>query len=216
MMRPDPAGKQPDVAKKMLEAASSFLTNRRGPSAGQVQRVWGDYYASVGDGKAARKAYQEAEQLLGTSRRYIERTAWRGAHARSTEEFIMRGRLDRAAGEIHAWQREFPTEKLDGYITLMYARYWDARKKYAQAVAQVEQLLCANPDSPYIDQALKFSADCDVKRGQTAGALATLNRLVKNYPGSPLVPDVKKQIARLQSGEPEPKKPTRGKKTEEN
>jgi predicted negative regulator of RcsB-dependent stress response len=216
LMRPDPAGKQPDVAKKMLEATNSFLTNRRGPSAGQVQRVWGDYYASVGDGKAARKAYQEAEQLLGTSRRYIERTAWRGAHARSTEEFIMRGRLDRAAGEIHAWQREFPTEKLDGYITLMYARYWDARKKYAQAVAQVEQLLCANPDSPYIDQALKFSADCDVKRGQTAGALATLNRLVKNYPGSPLVPDVKKQIARLQSGEPEPKKPTRGKKTEEN
>ena len=74
----------------------------------------------------------------------------------------------------------------------MYARYWAARKKYAQAVAQVEQLLAANPDSPYIDQALKFSADCDVKRGQTAGALATLNRLVKNYPGSPLVPDVKK------------------------
>jgi hypothetical protein len=49
-----------------------------------------------------------------------------------------------------------------------------------------------------------------------AAVAATRNRRVKNSPGRPLVPDVKRQIARLQSGEPEPKKPARGKKTEEN
>jgi PKD repeat protein len=188
-------------AKTLLDAATAQLGNRRtGTAAGKVQRAWGDYYALTGDGKAARKAYQDAEQILGSGRRYIERTAWRGAHSRSTEEFILQGQLDRAAAEIRAWLREFPSEKLDGYVTLMYARYWMAREKYAQAIAQADQLATANPDSPYIDQVLKLSAECELKRGRTDGALATLHRIVTKYPGSPLVPEIKKLIAQLEGG----------------
>jgi len=206
LVRPD-ALKQ---AKTLLDAATAQLGNRRtGAAAGKLQRAWGDYYSLTGDGKAARKAYQEAEQILGSGRRYIERTAWRGAHSRSTEEFIMQGQLDRAAAEIRAWQREFPSEKLDGYVTLMYARYWVAREKYAQAIAQADQLATANPDSPYIDQLMKLSAECELKRGRTDGALATLHRIVSKYPGSPLVPEVKNMIARLEGGKTEkPKKPS--------
>jgi len=197
LVRPD-AVKQ---AKALLDAATQRLGNRRtGTAAGKLQRAWGDYYALTGDGKAARKAYQESEQILGSGRRYIERTAWRGAHSRSTEEFIAQGQLDRAAAEIRAWLREFPSEKLDGYVTLMYAKYWVAREKYAQAIAQADQLATANPDSPYIDQLLKLSAECELKRGRTDGALATLHRIVTKYPGSPLVPEVKKMIARLEGG----------------
>jgi TolA-binding protein len=199
----------PHAAKALLDAAAGRLGKRRtGAAAGKVERVWGDYYALGGDGNAARKAYGEAERILGPTRRYIERTAWRGAHSRSTEEFIRQGQLDRAAAEIRAWQREFPEEKIDGYLTLMYAKYWAAREKYPQAVAQAEQLTAVNRDSPYIDQVLVLAADCELKRGRTDRALATLHSLVKDYPGSPLVPEVKKTIARLESGQPErPKKP---------
>lgn len=195
------------AAKKLLDAAAPRLGSvKMGPLARAFHRVRGDYFAHNGNGEAARKAYHEAEQILGFGRRYIERTAWRGAHSRSAEEFIRHGQHDRAAAEIRTWQSEFPSEKIDGYLTLTYARYWAGRRKYAQAIAQAEQLQTVNPDSPYIDQVLLLAAECEVRRGRTDRALATLHGLVKDYPGSPLVPDVKKIIARLESGQTEPPK----------
>ena len=127
--------------KSLLEAAAKRLgASRIGPVAGKLQRVWGDYYAATGDGAAARKAYVEAEQSGGMSRPLVESTATRGAHARSTEEFIKQKEFGRAAEELQAWQNDFPTEKIEGYLPLLYARYWAGRGKYAQAIAQAERL----------------------------------------------------------------------------
>jgi PKD repeat protein len=187
------------TAKSLLDAAAKGLGKARsGPAAASLQRVLGDYYAATGDGKAARTAYTEAQRLAGATRRFIEMTAWQGAHTRSTEEFIKQGQFARAAEELHAWRREFPIERLDGYLTLLYARYWAGRGKYAQAVAQAEQLLTANPDSPYVDQILLLSADSDVRRGRKERALATLHALLKDYPGSPKVAQAKQTIAALE------------------
>jgi TolA-binding protein len=180
-------------------AAKSLRGKARGEAASELQRVWGDYYAATGKGDAARKAYRRAEELLGSSRGYTERTAWRGAHSRSTEEFIREGRYDRAAAQLRAWQREFPADKIDGYLTLLYARYFAGRKLYPQAIAQAEQLQAVSADSPYADQLLLVAAECEERRGRVDRALATLHGLVKDYPGSPLVPAAKKQIARLEA-----------------
>jgi tetratricopeptide (TPR) repeat protein len=186
-------------AKPLLEAATKRLgKDPTGPLAAMLQRVWGDFFAATGDGKAARKAYAEAEQLGGSERQFIENTAWRGAHTRSTEEFIKDKQFARAAAELQAWQREFPTEKIDGYLTLLYARYWASRGKYDQAIAQAEQLQTVSPDSPYIDQVLFVAADSEMRRGRKDRALATLHSLLKDYPGSPLVPLAKKNIAVLE------------------
>lgn len=186
-------------AKRLLQRATAALRGtQKGVSASELQRVWGDYYAMTGDGQAARKAYNQAERVLGSTQRYAERTAWRGAHSRSTEEFIRAGNHQRAAAQFRVWQREFPAEKIDGYLTLMYARYFAGRKQYAQAASQAEQLQAVNPDSPYIDRVLVLAADCELKRGRADRALATLHSLLKDYPGSPLVPVVKKTIARLE------------------
>ncbi|MHC4176971.1 MAG: PKD domain-containing protein, partial [Planctomycetota bacterium] len=188
------------AAKKLLEVAEAASGGTgKGEAASELQRVWGDYYASTGDGQAARKAYDQAKLLLGSTRSFAQRTAWRGAHSRSTEEFIRQGDFRRAAAELRSWQREFPSEKVDGYLTLMYARYFAGREKYAQAVAQAEQLQVVNADSPYADQLLLLAADCEVKRGRADRALATLHSLLKDYPGSPLVPVVKRNIARLEA-----------------
>ncbi len=198
-------------AKKLLDAAGAHLgAIKTGPPFAGLQRVWGDYYAATGDGKAARKAYDLAEKSLGSGPRYVVRTARRGAHSRSAEEFVSLLEFDRAAAEIRAWQRNFPAEKVHGYLTLLYARYWSARGMYPQAVAQADQLLAVNPDSPYVDQLLALSAACDVQQGKIDRALATLHGLLKDYPGSPLVEGVKKSIARLEAyraekpGEPPP------------
>ncbi len=193
------------AAKPFLEAATRQLgQSRSGPIAVELWRVWGDYYAASGDGPAARKAYLDAERLAGPSRRLIERTAWLGAHARSTEEFIKQKQFVRAAEEIEAWQREFPAEKLDGYLTLQIAHYWAGRGKYAQAIAQAEQLQAVSPDSPYIDQLLFLAADSEMRLGRKDRALATLHALVKDYPGSPLAPLANKNVELLEGGKERP------------
>jgi PKD repeat protein len=194
------------AAKTLLDAASGHLQRADGPVASRLQRVWGDYYAMTGDGEKARQAYLKAEAILTVGKTHIERIAWQGAHARSTEQFIKTGELDRAARQIHAWETEFPAEKIGGYLTLMHARYWAGREKYDPAVAMAEQLTTVNPSSPYVDQILLLAAECEVNRDRVDRALATLHSILTDYPGSPLVPEVKEKIAALESGEsPKPK-----------
>jgi len=188
------------AAKSLLDAATKHLSARSGPVAAELHRVWGDYYASTGDGKLARKHYLEAQQATGSPMGWIEQAAWLGAHARSTEEFLKAKKHVRAIEELRAWQREFPAEKLDGYWALLFARYWAGRGKYAQAIAQAEQLQAVNPDSPYIDQLLYLAADSEMRLGRKDRAVATLHSLLKDYPGSPLAPKVKKQIEMLEGG----------------
>ncbi len=193
---------EPSVAKPLLEAATAHLRrSTTGPIPSRLKRVWGDYYAASGDGQNARKLYAEAESVLSSPRTHIEREAWKGAHSRSTEQFLKTGELDRAARQLRAWQDEFPADKIGGYLNLMLARYWAGREEYAQAVALAEAQLAVNPASPYVDQLLLLAADCEVKRGQIDQALAFLNQLLKDYPGSPLVPVVRENIAKIESGD---------------
>ena len=196
-----------ETAKSFLETAAGHLgKDPKGPVASHFERVWGDYYALTADGEAARKAYLKAEAITASTRTLIERIAWQGAHSRSTEEFLKNGDLGRAAAELHAWEREFPADKIGGYLTLLTARYWAGRRLYDQAVSLADGLLTVNPDSPYIDQALLLAAECELQRGRIDRALATLHSLVNDYPGSPLVPDAQKKIAALKK---KPKKTPR-------
>lgn len=196
-------------AKPILDAADKLLADTKtGPVASRLKAVWGDYYASTGDGKNARKCYGEAADVLASTRSLVERTAWQGAHGRSTEEFLKTGDLERAAVQIRQWLREFPADRLDGYVVLMEARYWAARKMYDQAVALNEQLQNASRDSAYADQLLVLTAECELARGKQDRAVATLKSILTDYPGSPLVPVVKDRIARIESGAAEkPKRP---------
>jgi tetratricopeptide (TPR) repeat protein len=185
------------AAKPLLDAAQKHLGARSGPIAVELHRVLGDYYAATGDGRSARKEYAEAQRMAGSTKALVERTAWLGAHARSTEEFLKHKQYVRAIEELCAWQREFPSEKVDGYWTLLFARYWSGRGKHAQAIAQAEQLQAVNADSPYIDQLLYLAAESEIRRGRKDRALATFQSVLKDYPGSPLVPAAKERIEAL-------------------
>ena len=188
----------PAAAKALLEAAGSAAGRGSGPVAARLQRVWGDYYAAAGDGPAARRAYRRADELAGPAQGFAQRAAWLGAHARSAEEFIQQREFARAAEELLAWEEQFPAAKLDGYLTLLAARYWAERGKSAQAVAQAGQLRTANPDSPYADQALYLTAECQMRLGRRDLALAALRTILREYPGSPLAPKVKENVAALE------------------
>lgn len=188
------------AGKRLLDQAAEKLHDPQSKElAARLQRVWGDYYALAGDGKKARQAYLAADALASAGRTNVERIAWQGAHGRSAEQFLKSGELDRAAVELHQWQEEFPADKIHGYITLLMARYWFGRQQYEAAIAQAGQLSAVNPDSPYIDQLGLLAAECELARGNPDRAIARLEALLKNYPGSPLVPTIKERLAALKS-----------------
>ncbi|MDD4269355.1 MAG: PKD domain-containing protein [Pirellulales bacterium] len=190
----------PQGARPLLESAANVLGQAQtGALIARVKRVWGDYHAATGDGAQARQAYIKAERVLASPRPHVEQIAWQGAYSRSTEQFLIQGDYARAARELRAWQEEFPTEKIRGYLHLLFARYWAGRENHAAAVAQSEQLLAVNPASAYADQLLLLAAECEEKLGRRDRALATLHALVRDYPGSPLVAEAKEIIARIES-----------------
>jgi TolA-binding protein len=190
----------PSGAKPLLDHATGAIGRAQtGGVVSKASRVWGDYYAATGDGTRAKEKYLDADRLLASDRSHIEQTAWRGAHSRSTEQFLKSARYGHAAQQLRAWQREFPSEKLGGYLHLLFARYWAGRKNYAAAIAQSEQIQVVNPDSPYADQLLALAADCEEKRGRPDRALATFHSLLRDYPGSPLVPHVRDKVKRLET-----------------
>jgi PKD repeat protein len=191
------------AAKLLLDGVKTLIGDGgQGPLASAWARVRGDYCAATGDGPAAREAYAEAERLGASGKSQIAQNAWRGAHNRSTEEFLQTGHLDRAAAEIHAWEREFPSEKIDGQVTYLHARYWAARQNYAQAIALANQLLTVNAASPYADQILSLAAVCHMQGGNAKAAAAAFHQLLKDYPGSPLVPQAREALERLERQSP--------------
>lgn len=204
----------PTLAKQFLESAAR-LAGSSAPAAllARLKRVSGDLSAVTADGAAARKAYQEAQKLVVSSNNLAQQIAQQGARGRSTEQFLKTEEYARAIAEIRQWQDEFPADKIDGYITLLHARYWHGRDKYPQAIALLGQLSAVNPDSPYIDQLMVLASECHVEMNAADKAIATLQSLLKSYPGSPLVPEVKQRLKDLESGAVK-KKPRRPVRTE--
>ena len=190
----------PEFARGLLDAATAAIGEvEAGNVVSKLHRIWGDYYAIRGNRAEARRSYGKAAQSWESPRSHVEETAWRGAHSRSTEHFLKGQMYSRAAEQLRAWQREFPGDKLDGYLHLLFARYWFGRGNYAAAISQSDQLLVVNPASPYADRLLALAAEAEEKRGQIDRAIATLGSLVRDYPGSPLVSHSQAEVKRLES-----------------
>ncbi|MGQ9503939.1 MAG: PKD domain-containing protein [Thermogutta sp.] len=190
-----------ETAKVWLDKASLILDRRSRDDAlaSLYQRIMGDYWAAKGNQDAAIKAYREADRLTAERRNEVERTAWRGAYSRSTEQFVKSGELDRAASELRQWLADFPGDTIEGYLPVLFAKYWFARRRYDVVCALADRLLVINPYSPYMEELLLLSAQSDLARGQPERAKATLESLLKDYPGSELVSEAKALLQKIKA-----------------
>lgn len=188
-----------EMAKVWLDKASAILARRSRDDAlaSLYQRIMGDYWAGKGNQDAAIKAYLEADRLTAERRNEVERTAWRGAYSRSTEQFVKSGELDRAATELRQWLADFPGDTIEGYLPVLFAKYWFARRRYDVVCALADRLLVVSPYSPYMEELLLLSAQSDLARGQPERAKATLESLLKDYPGSELVGEAKLLLQKI-------------------
>lgn len=188
-------------ARKLSESAARMSKNGAADpdAASRLQRVRGDVLARQGDGKGARGAYQLATRLLQDRRNEIARNAWRGARSRSVEAYLREGDLHAARRELDLWLAEFPEDKIEGYLPLLQARYWVARKAWAQASAVAGDLLMVNSAAPYADQLVLIAALSEKRLGQPARAADSYRKLLTEYPGSPLVEEAQKELDRLET-----------------
>jgi TolA-binding protein len=188
-----------DKATPLLEFARSRLPAATGPAASQLHRLWGDWHARGGQAEASRAAYQMAMETRGANRNAVQQNAWRGARSRSTEALLRDGELARARDELRQWQLDFPADKKHGNLSLLLARYWVASDRPAHAVVVASDLLTVNPASPYADQLLLLTAECEQKLEHLDRAIAGLQSLLTDYPGSPLTKIAEERLARLRA-----------------
>ncbi|MFO0908019.1 MAG: PKD domain-containing protein [Isosphaeraceae bacterium] len=183
-------------ARTLLDAATARPGVMTSPElASTLHRVWGDWHARKGDRAAAQSEYEKAMLSRSDSRTTAEQDAWRGAFSRSAEAYLRDNQLDQARDELRRWERTFPADKLQGYLSLLQARLLAARGRHAQAIARATDLVAASPDSPYADRALFLAADSAERSGNHLRARALLEGVVNDYPGSPLVAEAKKRLA---------------------
>jgi hypothetical protein len=194
-------------AKPVLDAAKEDIADASAEAKSQYFRVMADYFARTGERENARSALKNAVATRQLSYSATERDAWRGAHSRSAEAFLRSQEPVRARMEIERWQADFPGDKAEGYLSLLLMRYWLAAKKAEQAIATASDLLTLNHESAYADQILLLSADCEEQLGRRERAIATLQSLITDYPGSPLKDRAKDQIRQWQASTEAAKKP---------
>jgi len=189
-------------AKPLLDSATARLKGDAEQAfTARLDRVWGDYFARKGDRPVARASYERAmASAVGSRRSAVERSSWRGALSRSTEAYLRDKRFDLALSELRHWQDEYPADKVEGYLPLLQARYWVARGKYARAIALTGDALAVNPDSSDADRLACLAAECEDRVGHADRAAAAYRTFLNDYPGSPLVPEVKQKLARLSDG----------------
>jgi len=192
-------------AKPLLDSATARLKGDAEPAfTAGLYRVWGDYFARKGDRPAARASYERAmASAVGSRRPAVERSSWRGALSRSTEAYLRDKRFDLALSELRRWQDEYPADKLEGYLPLLQARYCVARGNDARAIALTGDALAVNPDCSDADRLAYLAAECEDRVGHVDRAAAAYRTFLNDYPGSPLVPEVKQKLAKL-SDRPKP------------
>ena len=196
-------------AKKLLDAALGRVARSNQPAlTSRFQRVLGDWHARGGEREPARTAYDKASASLGSAHSTVEDNARRGAYSRSAEAFLRDKELDRALQELRHWQDQFPGDKFEGYLSLLQAQYWLARAKPQLAMAVAGDLTAVNPDSPYADRLAFLAAECEETLGRRDRAQAAFKTFLTDYPGSPLVENVKQKLAEL-ARPIEDKKPAR-------
>lgn len=154
---------------------------------GDVWRRRGDYAKALAAYRVARPAKNE---------KFATQAVRKGDLARHVEDYLRQRMLTDAADYLDRWEYEFPTEKLEGYSSLLRARLAMARRRYAAAAAEAEALVRVNPRSNYAAEHLQLAADAYAKAGKPDQAAKTLQRIVKQYPESPLAAEAKKKLAR--------------------
>lgn len=144
---------------------------------GDVRRAEGDY-------DKAKNSYEQAGMQFDTAAGGAE--FHRGNFARSIEDFTRRREYASADEYLASWAAAIPTDKLEGYWSLLKARQLFARGRNIAAVIEAETLVRVNPRSDYAAELLMIAARSYRKLGRKEKSTEMLKKITVDYPESPL------------------------------
>ncbi|MDD4891561.1 MAG: PKD domain-containing protein, partial [Phycisphaerae bacterium] len=164
-----------------------------------IKAAWigmGDVYRRRGDGEKALAAYESAEKMQPAAT--ANRTAVEvGSLSRTIEFYIRQGEWEAARKHLEEWDWQFPTQKLHGYSTLLWVRFYQGQKMHKEAIQEANDLVGAAERSNYAPQLLLAAADSWVALRNAGNAKKLLEHVIAVYKDSPLVSDAKKKLAEL-------------------
>ncbi len=178
-------GGDPRVALPLLTRVAADPAIGRGDTALRAWLRIGDARMVLGQGPAAREAYARALELAGgaeDSRRILKAA---GA-ARAAMTRIEEKERDRVLEALAAWEWADPMVRFAGLHRIAMAKALILRGEQPLAERELRALLAGNPESEYADQALFLLAGLLRDRGDEQAADATLEKLKREYPWSPL------------------------------
>ncbi len=112
------------------------------------------------------------------------------------------GRLVASLNALDALSADFPKHALYDEMAMLRADALRDLDRGDEAATVLASLVDSTPGSYLADRALLELADLHVARGDEDAALVTLARLLSEYPGSLLVPDVRTRVRRIRGDSP--------------
>ncbi len=183
-------------AKQAATIFNDVAENYHGRVDGQTIRLGligvGDVRRAEGDYAKAKDSYEQAGMRFDTASGGTE--FHRGNFARSIEDFIRRREYDAADEYLAAWASAIPTDKLEGYWSLLKVRQLFARGRNSAAVIEAETLVRVNPRSDYAAELLMIAARSYRKMGRREKSVEMLKKITGDYPESPLAAEASKLL----------------------
>ncbi|MCK5558284.1 MAG: hypothetical protein KAJ01_07900, partial [Candidatus Hydrogenedentes bacterium] len=134
----------------------------------------------------ANKAYQAAG--ITDKRAKSFRAIVKGDFARQVAEYLRRKDYTATTETLDKWELTIPSDKLEGYSTLLRVKLYNALERYRDAAREAEILLKVNPTSTYAPELLMQAYEAYKSSKQPTEARKSLQRIVKFYRESPLFP----------------------------
>jgi tetratricopeptide (TPR) repeat protein len=154
----------------------------------------GDIHRERGAYDEAARRYREAEKLKLTAQSGARDDARKGALPQIAENYLRRGKLDQCEEALNVWEWEYPMEKLRGYSTLVRSQLELRRRRFDEAVKQIDVTLKVNPRTNFAGELLMVQAMAHRALRRPDLALACYRRIIKEYPESEQVAKAREKL----------------------
>ncbi|MBI2191917.1 MAG: PKD domain-containing protein [Planctomycetes bacterium] len=172
----------------------------------QAQIRLGEIDMRYGDASKALAAFQAAEKMPSPKRAFDQDLAVLGGLPLRVEDYLRRGELDAAEEELDRWEWEYPIERLAGCSTLWRVRLAQARGQQEEAIKLARILVHASPRSAYAAELLLEAAKSYGARGDLDSARKMFERILQDYPETPLQGEVRARLDALKAPKETPGK----------
>lgn len=144
----------------------------------QAAVLVGDCHRAMGHYEEAREAYRRAERIESPGATAGLR---RSSYGLTVESYLESREFDAAREMLEQWEREYPTERLFGYSSLLWARYHVLNNNVKEAIGLLDIIHRANPDGPHARDIANFLATLLMRQNEYERAIAVLEPLKDRY-----------------------------------